>query len=372
MLHRFFILITALLCFALPPVNAQLLIGQTAGYTGIVGPGVKETADGAKLYIDAVNARGGVHGQKIELISMDDKFDPKLAAENARILIEEKNVLALFLGRGTPPTEAVIPVIDKAGVPYLAHSTGAMSLHDPIKKHVFNVRAPYQEEAILAVKHLTSSGLTRIAVVHVDDNFGKDGLAGALKGFAAVKAAPLFVEKYDRVKPDLSAIVPRAVKEQAQAIIWIGAPAPISDGLKALRAAGSFAQIVSLSNNAASGFIKQLGENSRGVIVTQVFPGERNLGHAFVGEALALAHAKDAKATLSPPMLEGFAAAKVLVEALNRTGPNPTREKLQKTLENFRPYDLGGKLVVEFTPTDHTGLKYADLSIIAYDGKFMR
>lgn len=371
---RHFIALTALATFelCLAPVQAQIRIGQTAGYTGIVGPGVKETSDGAKLYIDAVNARGGVYGQKIELISMDDKFDPKLAAENARILIEEKNVLALFLGRGTPPTDAVIPVIDKAGVPYIAPSTGAISLHEPVKKHVFNVRAPYREEAILAVKHLVSSGLVRIAVVHVDDSFGKDGLAGALKGFTAMNTKPLFVEKYDRVKPDLAAIVPRAVKEQAQAIIWVGAPAPIADGLKALRAAGSFAQIVSLSNNAAGGFIKALGENARGVIVMQVFPGERNSGHAFVGEALALAHAKDAKATLSPSMLEGFAAAKVLVEALNRTGPNPTREKLQKTLENFRPYDLGGKLMVEFTPTDHTGLKYADLSIIAYDGRFMR
>jgi branched-chain amino acid transport system substrate-binding protein len=361
-----------LLSLSLAQANAQIRIGQTAGYSGIVAAGVKETSEGAKLYIDAVNARGGVYGQKIELISMDDKFDPKLAAENARILIEEKEVLALFLGRGTPPTDAIIPVIDKAGVPYLAPSTGAISLHTPVKKHIFNVRAPYQDEAILAVKHLVSSGLTRIAVVHVDDSFGKDGLAGAVKGLTALKTAPVFIEKYDRVKPDLTAIVPRALKEQVQAIIWVGSPGPITDGLKALRAAGSFAQMVSLSNNASGGFIKQLGENSRGVIVMQVFPGERNSGHPFVGEALALAHAKDAKATLSPSMLEGFAAAKVLVEALNRTGPNPTREKLQRTLENFRPYDLGGKLIVEFTPTDHTGLKYADLSIIAYDGRFMR
>ena len=48
-----------------------------------------------------VNTKGGVNGQKIELIALDDKFDPKLAAENARKLIEN-NVLALFLNRGTP------------------------------------------------------------------------------------------------------------------------------------------------------------------------------------------------------------------------------------------------------------------------------
>ena len=56
--------------------QAQILVGQTAGFSGVVGAGVQETAAG-KLYIDAVNAKGGVHGQKIELISLDDKFDPR-------------------------------------------------------------------------------------------------------------------------------------------------------------------------------------------------------------------------------------------------------------------------------------------------------
>jgi branched-chain amino acid transport system substrate-binding protein len=85
--------------------QAQILIGQTAGFTGPVASGVKETTDGAKLYIDAINAKGGVGGQKIELISLDDKFDPKLAAENARKLIEEQNVVAMFLSHAARPTQ---------------------------------------------------------------------------------------------------------------------------------------------------------------------------------------------------------------------------------------------------------------------------
>lgn len=70
--------------------SAQIVVGQTAGFTGAVAATVKEATDGAKLYIDSVNARGGVNGQKIELVSLDDKFDPKLAAANARTLIAEK------------------------------------------------------------------------------------------------------------------------------------------------------------------------------------------------------------------------------------------------------------------------------------------
>ena len=159
--------------------HAQILVGQTAGFTGAVGAGVKETTEGAKLYIDATNAKGGVNGQKIELLSLDDKFEPKLAAENARILIEDKGVVAMFLTRGTPHTASMLSLLEKYGVPLIGPSTGAMVLHQPVKKHVFNVRATYQREAEKAVAHLNSMGITRIGIFYADDSFGADGVAGA-------------------------------------------------------------------------------------------------------------------------------------------------------------------------------------------------
>jgi branched-chain amino acid transport system substrate-binding protein len=70
-------------------------------------------------------------------------------------------------------------------------------------------------------------------------------------------------------------------------------------------------------------------------------------------------------------MLEGFAAAKVLVEGLRRSGPKPSRERLQAALEGMQKFDLGG-LELSYTPTDHSGLDFADLSIITADGKFRR
>ncbi|MDO9116089.1 MAG: ABC transporter substrate-binding protein [Polaromonas sp.] len=350
--------------------QAQILIGQTAGFTGPVGAGVKETTEGAKLYIDAVNAKGGVNGQKIELISLDDKFEPKLAGENARKLIEENNVLALFLTRGTPHTEAIIPHLDKHGVPLIGPSTGAMVLHQPVKKHVFNVRATYQREAEKAVSHLNSMGITRIGLVYADDSFGADGVAGAQKGFAAAKLQPAVLEKFNRGKPDFGPIAPKVVQSNAQAIIMVASGQAVVDGMKAFRAAGSAAQIVTLSNNASSGFIKSLGDNARGVIVTQVFPYERSIAYSMVKEAQELSKAKGT-GDISPAMLEGFAAAKVLVEGLKRAGAKPTREKIQAALETIRKFDIGG-LEVNYSPEDHTGLDFADLSIIGTDGKFKR
>jgi ABC-type branched-subunit amino acid transport system substrate-binding protein len=350
------------------PGQAQILIGQTAGFSGPVAAGVKETADGAKLYLEAVNSKGGINGQKIELISMDDKFEPKLAAENARKLIEEKNVVAMFLTRGTPHTEAILPLLDKYGVPLIGPSTGAMILHKPVKKHVFNVRATYQREAEKAIAHLSSIGITRIGLIHVDDSFGADGLEGAQKGLLAAKLKAVAIEKFDRSKPDFSSIAPLMVKLQAQAVLVIGSGTAVVDGIKAVKAAGSGAQIVTLSNNAAGGFVKQLGAQGRGVIVTQVLP--QNFGYGIVRQAAQLATARGIT-DLSPAMLEGFASAKVLVEALRRCGPKITRERIQAALEGMHQFDIGG-LEINYSPGNHTGMDFADLSIISADGKFMR
>jgi branched-chain amino acid transport system substrate-binding protein len=356
------------LAFASWPTLAQLRIGQTVGVTGAVAATVKEASTGAQLYLDATNAKGGVNGEKIELITLDDKFDTQLAIANARELIEQRGVLALFMTRGTPHTEGIIPVLDQHGVALLAPSTGAMVLHQPVKRHVFNVRATYQREAERAIAHLAATGVTRIGVVHVDDSFGADGLEGAQKGLAAAKLTAVAVSKFDRSKPDFSQLAPAMAKLAPQAIMVIGSGTAVVDGIKALKAAGSGAQFVTLSNNASSGFIKLLGDDARGVIVSQVLP--QSLNYALVQEAAQLAKAHDIL-EVSPAMLEGFASAKVLVEALRRAGPKPTREKVQAALESMGKFDLGG-LTLNFSPSDHTGLDFADLSIISASGKFRR
>jgi ABC-type branched-subunit amino acid transport system substrate-binding protein len=350
--------------------GAQILIGQTSGFTGAVAAGVKEVSDGARLYIDATNAKGGVNGQAIEIVAMDDKFEPKLAAENAKVLITEKNVVALFLSRGTPHTQAILPLLEQYKVPLIAPSTGAMVLHKPVNPWVFNVRATYQREAERAVQHLSLIGMDHIGVIHVEDSFGADMLEGAKKGFAAVAKNAVFIEKYSREKWDFTKIAPLVASSGVQAVLFIGSGNAVADGIEAIRKAGSRAQIVTFSNNASGGFVKSLKENARGVIVSQVFPYERSLSAPIVKEAHDLAVAKGMEG-VSPAMLEGYAAAKVLVAALKRAGPNPSRQKIQQSLETMNKVDIGG-LEVSFTPNDHTGLEFVDLSIIGPDGKFRR
>lgn len=322
------------------------------------------------MYFDAVNQRGGVYGQSIELISVDDKFDPATTVEMARKLITQQGVLALFLNRGTPHAQALLPLLAEYRVPLVGPSTGAMALHEPVQAWVFNVRAPYQREAIKAIKHLASLGMTRIAILQTDDSFGADSAAGADQGFAAVALKPVLVQKFPREKPDFAALAAQVKQSDAQAVLYIGSSATVASGVKALRTGGSSAQVVTLSNNASDGFIKLLGEHARGVVVSQVFPNERAVTYKLVKEAQELAKAKGLPG-ISPAMIEGFAAAKVLVEGLRRAGPKPTSAGLRDALESMHKFDIGG-LEISYSATDHSGLEFADLSIIGSDGKFMR
>jgi len=353
------------------PAQAQLRIGQTAGHSGTVAATVKEATEGARLVFDAVNARGGIGGQKLELLVLDDAFDPQRATDNARALID-KGVIALFLTRGTPHNQRILPLLAEHKLALVGPSTGAMLLHDPVNPWVFNVRATYQREAERLVRHLLGTGATRIAIVQVDDSFGQDAAAGALRGFGT--ARPVVHATYDRTKPRFDEAMRRIDAANAEAVLFIGSGTAVIEGMQALRATGSRAQMLTLSNNASAGFVKALGDAARGVVVSQVFPGERAMGVPLVKETHNLAKARGADAPeVTPALLEGVAAAKVLVEGLRRAAAAGalSRSGLQRALDGMRSYDLGG-LELGYSTTDHTGLEFSELSIIGPDGRFRR
>jgi branched-chain amino acid transport system substrate-binding protein len=352
------------------PLWAQIRIGQSTSLSGPSSPGAKENVQGANLYLNAVNAKGGVNGQKIELITLDDKLDAAQTKANVQILIQEKNVVALFLVRGTPNCQGIIPLLNEHKISLIAPATGAAILHEPLQPYIFNVRAPYQKEVERAIEHLSLIGLTRIALIHTNDSFGADAAAGAAKGFERVKKESVFTASFDRTKPDFTVPMAEVVKANAQAVLLIGAAQTVAEGIATLRKAGSKAQVVTLSNNASQGFIKALGENSRGVVITQVYPDERNVSSLLIKEAQGIAKAAGLPG-VSPSMMEGFAGAKVLVEALKRAGKTPTRASVTAALNGLKKFDLGG-LEIKYSEQNHSGLDFVDLSIVNGQGKFLR
>lgn len=348
--------------------QGALRIGMVAGFSGPVAGLVQESADGARLYFDAVNAQGGIRGQNIELITQDDKYDNATAAAQAKALASQ-GVLALMLSRGTGPTEAMLPVLKENRLPLIAPATGADSLREPVQPLVFNLRASYQQEAERAVRHLAGIGVKRITIVQVNDEFGQDAGKGAIKGLDAMRLRALSHLRFDRNRPNLAPTMQAIARAGIEAVVLIGPGYAVVEGIQALRAAGSTAHVVTLSNNASHEFVKALGDNARGIIVTQLFPYERSTTTPLVREALGLAKAAG-RSELTPAQLEGFAAAKLIVEALRRTGKDVDRGALLRALEGPR-IDLGG-LQVGYNDKDHAGLEFTDVSIIGPDGKFWR
>jgi ABC-type branched-subunit amino acid transport system substrate-binding protein len=351
--------------------HAQIVIGQTTGVTGNSALNVAETSLGARLWIDAVNARGGVNGNAVEIRTLDDRGNAAQAAANAKTLIEHDQVLALFMIRGTPQNEAVMPLLEQYDIASVAPSTGAMILYSPVNRHVFNVRNSYQAEAERAIEQLVSMGSTRIAVLKTDDAFGDDAMAGATRGFSKMHIAPVFVEGFDKAEPKFDGVAAKLAQAQAHAVLVLGTASSVVKATRAIRAAGNAATVVTLSNNASDGFIHELGPLGRGVIVTQVFPGENEITLPMIREATRLLQVRRPGARPSPAMIEGFAAARVLVEGLRRAGPHPTRKTLLAALAGMDDFDLGG-VHIHYRDSDHSGVHYADLSVIDERGRFRR
>ena len=346
----------------------EIVIGQTSSFSGAIGGEVREQTEGAKLYLDWINAQGGVHGRKVRLVSMDDAFDAKRAAANARDLVN-RGVFALFLTRGTPQNEAILPVLKESGTPLIAPSTGAIVLHEPVNPLVFNVRTRYQTEAARAIAQLHAQGLTRIAVVHVNDSFGKDCLAGYMAGLKAAKLEPVGVFSYDRAKGDTNEAAEKVIEAKPQAIVTAGHSKPLSNLVRKVRASEvSAVPIVTLSNLSSQSFLKDLGDVKHGVIVMQVFPDPAKDFTRIAVEMRRLA-ADRPDFVVSHMAMEGFAAAKVLVEGLKRAGRSPSRASLIAGLESLQAYDLGG-LQVTYGPGNHSGLSFVDASIVNRKGAF--
>ncbi|HVK55100.1 MAG TPA: ABC transporter substrate-binding protein [Burkholderiales bacterium] len=347
----------------------KILIGQSGEFSG---EGIaKENTLGARMYFDYVNKHGGVHGKKIELLSLDDERNKEKTVTNTKKLITEDKVLALFGYRSTPTVEAVIPLTKEFQVPLIAPFTGAMSLREPVNPWMFHVRASYRREGAKIIETLTSIGLKKIAILHQTDSFGKDGLAGYQQALKEKNITPIVVASYDGKTLILDDAVKAVLTAQPQAVVMACTPSACAKFVQRIRAAGQFPQFMTLSNTNSDEFFKDLGKDCRGVGISQVMPYPWNTGSSVVKEFReVLKHAKET-VPLSYATLEGFVAAKLLIEGLYRSGPNPTRFKLMKALEGLGNYDLGG-LTVSYSPTDRTGTQFVELTVLNRECEIVR
>lgn len=351
--------------------DSSILIGQTIGITGPVSGTVKEMNEGAQAYFAHINRQGGINGRRIELRTLDDQYLPEKAAANARVLIQTEHVFALFQSRGTPQTIAILPELNARNVPLIAPSTGAESVHTPVNRHVFNVRAKYQDEVIKGIEHFNTLGLKNIGLLtyEKDDPLGHDAIVGFNKGMAQFKLESAVIEIFPRNKPNVNDVAKKLLQAKPAAIIIVSSGTNTVEVIKAIRAQGGFMQIMTLSNNSSQDFIRDLGKDGAGIVVSQITPPPTSSVTALGKEFQSIAKASNV--TISYAAMEGYLSAKVLVEGLRRAGRNLTREGLIRAMEGMQRVDMGGVLI-GYSDRDHTGSDYVELTLIGRDGRYVR
>ena len=356
--------------FAQQGVGANsVTIGQSAPLTGANAELGNDIRNGALAYFAKVNAAGGVHGRKVELVTLDDANQVPRADANTRKLVEETGVFALFGYASATLSRPALPTVEKHGVPFLGPFTGA----DPMRvfnKYVYNMRGSYAEELEKIVDHFAPLGITRFSIVYYDDVVGKENFAAVDRALKKRNLEVVSVAAFkDRAKPEIEAGVKEIAKGKPDVVILTTLYKATSDFIKLAKASGLAAQMASNSFPGASPLAKELGKDGKGVIVATVVPppGKRSL--AIVQEYQAAIEKQLGTKEYSFTSMESYIGAKVLVEALRRAGPRLTRESFMQALDGLKDYDVGG-FVVSFSPTNHNGSSFVELTIIGQGQKF--
>jgi ABC-type branched-subunit amino acid transport system substrate-binding protein len=345
-----------------------ILLGQSVALTGAAAQLGIEMRDGVKAYFDSVNERGGVNGRRLELITLDDGYEPARTVPNTRKLLDEQKVFALIGYVGTPTSVPVVPLFTEAKVPFIGPFTGAESLRAPFNRYIFHVRASYYDETEKIVEQVASTGGRNIAVFYQDDAYGQAGLKGVELAMAKrnLKISAVGTVERNTVK------VENAVKAIDQAkpdvVVMISAYTSCAEFIRQMKKAGSGAQFHNVSFVGSNALAAALGKEGGGVAISQVVPFPWAPSVPAVREYQQLS-ARAGKADFNFGALEGFLVAKVFVEGARRAGKNLTREGFIDAMEKMN-VDLGG-FYVSYSPNSHLGSKFVDLTSITHDGKFM-
>ena len=347
--------------------DSKIVLGQSAAFSGPAAQLGIQFYQGAKVFFDQVNSQGGVGKRLIEIRNLDDGYEPDRCAENTRKLIAD-DVFALFGYVGTPTSIVALPLATKAKVPFIAPFTGAMALRDPFNKYAFHVRASYNDETGLIVKQLTTLGLKKIAVFYQNDAYGKAGLDGTSLALNALGLKPVAQATVERNSVDVGAAVKTLVAAGPNAVVQISAYKSCAAFIREARKAGYGGTFYNVSFVGTQALADELGKDGAGVVVSQVMPspynGARQIAREFVDAVKAAGG--DAKVNFSS--MEGYVAAKVLIEGLKRAGAKPTRDSFVAGLESLGTQSLGG-FSVSFGPSDHVASSFVELSMITGDGR---
>ena len=352
----------------------DITIAQVAPLSGVLASTGHQMVVGGKIYFDHINAQGGVHGAKIRHEVVDDGYKVPETVRLTRELLARPEVVALFGFAGTANVTQLLKdgVLDVGGAALVAPYTGGESLRNPFNPWIFHVRAGYADEAEHMVRQVTTLGMSRIAVMYQDDGFGKAGLLGVESALTKRNLKLAAAAGYERNTDEVEEAVKKIKASDAQAIIMISVNKSTAAFVKLYRESGGGAQLYNISVVDPAELVKLAGlKNAHGLGISQVVPYPFMPNTPVVREYQTLLKKYAPKEVVNYTSFEEFIGAKVLVEALRRAGPNPTRAKVVKSLEGMNSYDTGG-VTVNYSPSNRIGSRYVEVTVIGSTGKLLK
>jgi branched-chain amino acid transport system substrate-binding protein len=341
------------------------IVGQSAPLTGSNGAFGRDIRDGALAYFKAVNARGGVAGKTIELVTLDDTNDRKVAGSNTQKLLAERGAVALFGYASATLSLDAMPQADKAGVLFYAPFSGA----NPVRQAppvVFTLRASYADELEKMLAFWTGIGARQVVVVHYEDEVGKQNL-GIVADYLKKQGKEVRAFPLQRNSSFQATDVERLVQMRPDVIINTVLSTPAADLSKFLVARSLQIPMSSLSFVGAQQYIRAAGEAGSGVSIAQVVPNP-SARLPIVAECARVLQDAGVNPPMNSTQLEACIGAKVLTEAMRRAKKPTDARALLTSMQSLGRYDLGG-FSVNYSAGQNHGSKYVELGMVTRDGR---
>ena len=350
-----------------------ILFGQSAAFSGPA----RELGINMRLGIEAAfaeaNRAGGVHGRQLSLVSLDDTYEPELAATNTRELIQDEGVFALIGEVGTPTSRSATPVAADANVPFVAPFTGAAFLRDvDTWENIINLRASYNDETEEMVKRFTEDlGIERIGVLYQDDSFGRAGYNGTLAALGRRGMEPVAVGLYPRNTTAVKTALLDLSQGRPEGIIMVGAYDPIGEFILWANETNLVddAKFIAISFVGSNALAEKLGPEGEGVFVTQVVPFPTDASLPIVSSYLKALSDFDASAAPGFVSFEGYLAGRLAIAGVERCGRDVSRSCFMDSLLRGSDMDIGG-FPVSYEGNDNQGSDTVFLTVIGSDGQY--
>jgi branched-chain amino acid transport system substrate-binding protein len=343
--------------------SGSIVVGQSTALTGPGSPLAAAFHEGAKLYFDRINAAGGVNGRKIELVTLDDRGNPNVAAENTRKLLQQ-GVFSLFGYYGSPQVTAIYPLIKDSDILLFGPMAAADEFRGAMYPNVYSIRPGYAEEAAAITRHADTLGARKLAILHASDSESLAALDSAVRTMTGLGSN--MVANAGFQSGAVASAVNKVLAAAPQSVLVIGDSSGAASAIRDLRAKGFRGPIYGFSNTGESLLAEELGREGAGVVVVRVVPKSDTAKVPVVRELMQDAQlAKLGKTNVY--MLEGYLAARAFAEGLKRAGKDLTRARFKKSVGAMDDVSLGG-FRVHFGD-DRVGSRLVELSLIDSQGK---